>query len=66
MATLNELIKKALAIVQQPEELTMEQFLQTLKALPEPEGPLDASLRLLIVDMAVAEYLGECQCEVIK
>lgn len=61
--TYAELITKVLAVVQEPEEETLERFLQTMKNLPEPEDALDASLRSLLVDMAVAEYLGRCNCD---
>ncbi len=57
--TYQELMMKALVVVQEPEEDTIERFLQTMKDLPEPEDELDAVLRRMIVDMAVAEYLDK-------
>lgn len=62
MTTYQQLITKALEVVSEPEEATIERLLQTMAALPEPEDDLDAALRRLIVDMAVAEYLGKCDC----
>lgn len=59
----SELIARALDVIQEPGESVLERFLQTMKQLPEPEDALDADLRLLIVDMTVAEYLGKCKCE---
>lgn len=60
--TYAELIQKAIDVLHEPDETTIERFLQTMKQLPEPEDPLDADLRRLLVDMAVAEYLGNCKC----
>lgn len=60
--THQDLIQKAIAVVQEPDETTIKRFLQTRATLPEPEDELDAALRRMLVDMTVKEYLGTCNC----
>jgi translation elongation factor EF-4 len=62
MMNYQDLMLKALEVIREPDESAIERLLQTMAELPEPEDALEASLRGLIVDMAVAEYLGTCDC----
>lgn len=58
----SDLMLRAAALVHDPSEPNMENVLQTLASMEEPEDDLDAALRRMIVDAAVAEYLGKCRC----
>lgn len=56
------LLNRAIAVVNNPDEPNLEQFLQSIKGLPPAEDELENALRVLLVDMTVAEYLGNCPC----